>query len=483
MSRKQRLIVSALAGACAVLLLLLAASDGASEAVYQARSGPMHTQLGAGAPFTAYLPLSMSWHDPSYVSPFGTRMSGVVTDSAGLAHVRAIGSDWLVTNFDWQAVEPSRGEYNWSSFDEKVRNAQAAGLEVFVMFTGNPSWAAELRGGPVDHIDDLVNISSRMAERYDCDGVDDAPGSPCVHYWSFYAEPDNTSLQRAERGWGYWGHNPTGYADMLVHVANTIHAANDQAQVLIGGLAYEFREDGTGSFARSFLPETLNALSGYPGGIRAYLDAVAFHYYPINWSSIRDKALDIRGIMERHGVGDLELICPEAAYWSSPRHGSSESTQANRVLQMYVRGESVGMWFLAWYRIYDSAEAESEQDEYPDRTAGLVTIDGYPKLAYHAYQTMTDELHGAQYRRTLGQPGVEGYVFRMPNGAEKNVLWATGDPVNVPFSYRCLRRVNATGAELTIADGDQTNDLDGLANGQVTIRIYTDEPLYVGPCP
>ena len=57
-------------------------------------------------------------------------------------------------------------------------------MEVFVLFTDNPSWAAALPGGPVTATQALVDFVTRMAARYDCDGIEDAPGSPCGHYWS-----------------------------------------------------------------------------------------------------------------------------------------------------------------------------------------------------------------------------------------------------------------------------------------------------------
>jgi hypothetical protein len=280
-----------------------------------------------------------------------------------------------------------------------------------------------------------------MAERYDCDGVDDASGSPCVRYWSFYAEPDNGVITRAygvNGGKGYWGHNGAGYAAMLSQVSPAIHAANPQAQVLIGGLAYDWFEENSGPFVRSFLTDTLAALNGHPGGAPTYIDAVAFHYYPINagWSTIREKALEVRGIMERHGVGDLPLLSPEMGFWSAAPI-SSESYQARWLVQTYVRGLSVGLQhMLAW----------------------------------------------ARYLRSLQVANAEGYVFRMPGGREKTVVWATAATANVAFPYPCLRRVGFESEQAAIYDGDLTWDQDKFANGQIVLRTEQNTPLYVEPC-
>lgn len=489
MQRMKVLGVSLLLGGLAVMVLVVILQSG--EIVFQValaagRGLDVEDEILQTEVFTVYLPLTTRWYDPSYVSPFGIMMHGDVDDVAGLQTMKDGGSKWVKTTLNWSTIEPTQGAYNWSNFDTKAQNAQAAGMDVFVLFKNNPSWAAPLPGGPVTDTQDLVDFVTLMAERYDCDGVDDAPESPCVHYWSFYGEPDNGDLERAQRGKGYWGHNGAGFAEMLYHVSPAIRAANSQAKVLIGGLAYDWFEESGGPFVRSFLTDTLSALNGYLGGADAYIDAVAFHFYPISasrWSTIREKALEVRGIMERHGVGDLMLVCPEMGYWSSPKFGSSEEEQAQRVVQMHVRGLSVGVRPFFWYMIFDAAEPNSAEDSYPDKTAGLLDVDGQPKQSYYAYQTMTQELYGARYLRPLQAANAEGYVFQMPGGREKTVLWATTSYAEVAFSHSCLRLVDTDGDVYDpITDGLEGWDQDGQVNGQIVLGVYQDTPFYIEPC-
>jgi hypothetical protein len=484
---KARLVVPLGLSALA-LFLLLGVCRGPERPVLAVRDDPVWQTWETT--HTIYLPVVGWKYDPNYVTPFSIAMYGNVTDTEGLQIMEAAGAKWVTTMLFWAEIEPTKGNYDWSSFDDKVRNAQAAGMQVYVLFTSNPSWAAELPGGPVSDTQALVSMVSQMAERYDCDGDGDASGSPCVYYWSFYGEPDNGNLDYARAGWGYWGHAGPGYAGMLAQVSQAIHTVNPRAKVLVGGLAYDWFEEDTpvpGPFVRSFLTDTLVALNGYPGGARKYIDAVAFHFYPNRpdrWPTIREKALEVRGIMERHGVDDLPLICPEMAYWSSPKFGSSEQRQAQWLVQTYMRGISESVQLLAWLPVYDAAEAGSTEDLYPDRTAGLFHLDHVtPKPSYYAYSTMTRELAWAHYVRLLRATGAEGYVFRMPSGREKTVFWATASTANVPFSYTCLRRVNTGGTvNEPIKDGDPTWDQDGAANGQIVLRAAQDTPLYVEPC-
>jgi hypothetical protein len=459
----------------AVLVLLMGQREGAA-------AGERHSWHAQEMTHTVHLPLAAQTYVAGYVSPFGVVMYGGVNDGAGLDEMEAAGSQWVSTSLRWSAVEATEDSYDWSSFDAKAQNAQAAGMDLFVLFRSNPAWAATLPGGPVTDTQDLVEVTTDMAERYDCDGVSDAPGAPCVHTWSFYAEPDNGDLGRAQTGKGYWGHNGAGYAEMLSQVAPAIHAADPEARVLIGGLAYDYFEEVGGPFVRSFLTDTLTALNMYPGGAEAYIDAVAFHYYPINpdWATIREKAAEIKGIMSRHNAGDLPLVCPEMGYWSSPDHGSSRDEQARRLVQMYVRGLSMNIQQLSWYKVFDGEEGDGD----PDTTSGLLDVNGNPKPSYYAYQTMTEELALTRYMRALDKEKVEGYVFQTADGREKTVLWATAlGGTQVTFPYGCLRLVDPEGNVYTpIIDGDGNWDHDGTVNGQIALAVYYDTPFYVVPC-
>jgi hypothetical protein len=463
------------------------AKAAASDAEPVRRSAFRSQNLSTGYPYSVTLPLVFRYYDPTYVSPFGIVMYGNVDDAAGLHVMKEAGAKSATTIFYWSAVQPKRGDNpNWSSFDTKAQNAQAAGLDLFVLFTGNPSWAAEYPGSPVTDMQDLVSFVTAMVERYDCDGIQDAPGHPCIRYWSFYAEPDNGDPGHARYGGkGLWGHNGAGYAAMLAAIAPAIHTADPKAKVLIGGLAYDWFEESGGPFVRSFLADTLAALNTYPGGASRYLDAVAFHYYPIGvWPTIREKAMEIRGIMASHGAGNLPLLSPEMGYWSSPKYGSSELGQAYWLVQDYVRGLSVDIRLLSWYKVFDDAVASSPEDSAQSRTAGLLRVDGTLKPAYLAYQTMSRELAMARYVGPYQASGVEGYVFTTAEGGQKTVLWSKAGLVHVAFPYTHLRVVTATGdAVFDILDNQRQlgapGDVDGGIAGQIELELHENQPFYV----
>ena len=156
-----------------------------------------------------------------------------------------------------------------------------------------------------------------------------------------------------------------------------MRGADPKARVFIGGLAYDWFEEDGGPFVRSFLPDTLDALNAM-GGAETYIDGVTFHFYPISsqkWPTIAAKAAELRGVMNAHGAVSLPLITPEMGYWSSPTFDSSEAAQAQRLVQMYVRGLSAEIELMSWYKVFDVAVAGSAEDTAMDKTSGLLRVD------------------------------------------------------------------------------------------------------------
>jgi hypothetical protein len=421
--------------------------------------------------------------DPAYVSPFGIDMYHVISDAEGLPEMQAAGSRFVTTMLRWSDIEPSapvngKSTRNWESFDTKVRNAREAGMELFVLFTANPLWAGPYEGGPVNDPQVLIDFVTAAVERYDGDGKEDAPGSPAIRYWSFYAEPDNQDLWYAQHGKGYWGHDGAGYARLFTQLTPAIHAANPEAKVLMGGLGYDYFTTEGGPFNRDFLPSVLSALSTYPGGAPAYLDAVGFHFYPISaqrWPTIGDKAQEIRGIMEQYGAGSLPLVVPEMGYWSDTAVGSSEGWQAEYLVQMFTTGLAAGIEQLSWFKVFDEGTGSEMHGLFRGHDLAA------PKPSYTAYATMTAELDGARYLRELTLPGLSGHVFSTCDSPEKVVVWGHVANGSVPINQGCVRRVDLLGNAVALADG-AAEDLDGAANGQVLVGVTGDDLFYLGNC-
>jgi len=438
--------------------------------------------LTASGPFTGYLPLVLHCYD-GVVPPFGIAMYGPIDDDAGLQEMEDAHLSWVTTFVRWSDVEPvsptnGTHTYNWSTYDTKFANAVAAGLRPIALIAGNPAWAAEYPGGPVTDTNHLKAFLGALVERYDGDGFADAPGSLRVQHWMLYPEPDNGDEQYALAGKGYWGHIGDQYAEMLCVAREVMKAADPEAQIMIAGLAYDWFEEDGGPFVRHFLPDVLEAGGG------ACIDLFAFHFYPIRqheWPTIREKAAELRGILDAHGLSSIEMIVPELGFWSAEEVGSSEEDQANRLVKMLVRAMSVDLKIINWWAVFDAGSGALE--------TGLLRADDSPKPAYYAYKTVVSELTGARFERILETEyeSIEGYVFSIRGGErETGVLWtnsANGEEVfrELSFPVACVRVVEKDGVESTIFDGE-IDDLDGTTDGWVRMRIG-GSPIYVEACP
>lgn len=449
--------------------------------IYAAGGVPDAAAVG---PYRTFLPLITNAYDPDYTSPFGVTMYYGVNDANGLRAMRNAGARRITTMVEWESIEPTEGARNWTSFDTTVRNARAAGMDLFVLVSGDPAWAWQPDQTATVPEKRLAFVRA-LVDRYDCDGVNDAGSNMCIFYWSFYAEPDAyyAYAQTTPGAQGYWGRRGKEYARMLAGVADVVHQENPTAKVLIGGIAYDRFDIDGGPFVLSFLPDVLSELNSTYGGATKYIDAVAFHYYPIRFPSLRDKVLGyngvpgIRAVMERYGVGNLPMIVPETGYWSAESVGSSEAQQAAWLIRLYAQSLSLGIKSLTWYDVFDAGSDKWTWGLFQGKDLNR------PKMAYTAYQVLTRELDMAVYERQTTQNGTEQYVFRMPSGKEKSIVWAGAANGQATFTGQCLRIVQMTGEILSpITDGDQNWDQDRTVNGRITLSVTVNKPVYVEAC-
>ncbi len=298
-----------------------------------------------------------------------------------------------------------------------------------------------------------------------------------MKYWELGNEPDVPyQLSDGNNAYGCWGdRNDTGgygggyYALMLKYAYPAIKRADPDAQVLIGGLLYDW-EDVGGRPMINFLRGVLAAGGG------GYFDILSYHSYHYdgrwaNWGGgTLGKTNHVRQTMQDYGVYK-PLIMSEGAYRTYNDPALFE-TQANYLVTDYVRAHYLELWSYVWYGMKINNFGGS----------ALLNSDGSPRPAYYAYQTLTAQLDGLYYDRkmSVGETGysdVEGHVFQKV-GRKKWVLWSTGG-VARQVAFRTylsptgqFRRTNKYGNASIFSDGD-----DGALDGWVNISVRA--PVYV----
>jgi hypothetical protein len=309
--------------------------------------------------------------------------------------------------FSWGSIQPNQtSAYDWSNTDTILGLLAAHSLGVQAIITGNPGWAATTDNGPVNDQSKaaFLDFVAAAAGRYS-----HAPYT--VRRWEIYNEPD------AHENWGLHG---ADYAATLSQVYPRMKTAATDAQVMIGGLGFDFFMDQGGSFDRHFLSDFLAAGGGN------YTDAINFHHYSQSpaWHSLGEAVGAIKTDLANAGV-DRPLILSETGAPSDPRYGGSLTKQADYVAQIYAEGLGRGFSNVTWFPLHDF---NNPQYGY-FQSHGLLTIDGQPKPALTAYQVASRYLGAASGLR--GQSAAElggsstavGYSFARGDGTGLLVGW------------------------------------------------------------
>jgi hypothetical protein len=465
--------------------------------------------VGAAAPHAALADPQSPYAGPSVYMPAAYREACTILKSPGLGGFQvygepafggpyhtdllASGASWVRSGFSWQSVEPANttpDKYQWANVDQNVQLAAQQCWPIVLLMEGNTAWASTEEQGPIDKVsvDELAQMMRAIAERYDGDGNNDAPGSPEVLYFEMYNEPDAGAVGATAR-WGEYGDQ---YAAMLKAVYPAIKSASPKAKVVIGGLSYDFFTDAQdpGPFVRSFLEDVLKNGGG------AYFDIMNFHFYPPfgwNWTKqfpmdgpgLVEKTEAIRAVLRKYSV-DKPIIVTETAWHNNAATPNGSNTlQTRMVQQLYTQAKVAGIPMVAWWPLADAGGSyEFDTGLVTNADSGAVTR----KRAYTAFQVFMRELGNAQYRiQAPGDVDVKVYQF-MDDAKNRTIYVAWTNPTDlgklwVEDTARTVK-YKLIGASAVVYDYAWTEVAkvsdadDGKRDGLVTVTINGD-PKYI----
>ncbi len=131
---------------------------------------------------------------------------------------------WVRVDFNWDAIETSQDNFDWSIHDALVAAANTRGLRIFATLAYTPDWATSgstLYGVP-DNPADWYDFCYQAALRYEGE----------IEHWGMWNEPDLA-----------WQGTRQQYIDIiLINGADAVHAANPAAKVCGPELAQYYNE-------------------------------------------------------------------------------------------------------------------------------------------------------------------------------------------------------------------------------------------------
>jgi hypothetical protein len=314
-------------------------------------------------------------------------------------------SGWMRTEIYWNRVEPqntSPGYYDWTTIDQILTPAIHLDINVIGTILGNPSWASTYPNGPIDRtsLNEFVQFVNALVERYDGDGLWDAPCSPVVNYWEFYNEPDRNVPGEPEFSWrAGWGQNATEYAQMLAAVYPAIKAANPNAQVVFGGIAHDWFERQGGEFVEDWVQQVLEAGGG------DYFDYMNLHAFANFWPEhalqppgFLEKVEKMRGILQSYGY-DKPFVVTETSFTSKSWESVEirNELQARNVTKIFTQALAADVKGTTWFLLYDVTSGGVTYEN------GLVTQHDpvEHKYSFQAFTTMVELFEHAQFERAL----------------------------------------------------------------------------------
>ena len=320
-----------------------------------------------------------------------------------------------------------------------------------------------------------------VVERYDGDGVDDAPGPPIVRYWQVENEPN---LAR-------WVGTPEQYADLLRHTHEAAKQADPDCRIVIGGVG-GWVGSGPNSSLRGFRKFYLPVLKRLDG---TGFDVFDYHWYGNARGDYRgygEVHREIRQALDAHGFQDAPIWITEMGSYSgdpSDNPPQSEQQQAADLLRRYVYPMSLGVEKIFW--AFGLVEGFKHNDGYFDHTGliynGRESSDkgrGVRKLSYHTYRLMTSKIEGKGFAGEVAGLPANVYAYRFGHAPELVTViwwdwWNEPDAKDKSLSLPVARDVRVTSA-ITDSDGTRKCWQAEAKRAKVAISLGY-EPLFVEP--
>jgi hypothetical protein len=256
----------------------------------------------------------------------------------------------------WGAVEPENPAFTprqWDSYDREVRLAAAAGLEIFPVVLGTPSWVSPLKTDlpirtPMQRRA-WASFLRAAVNRYGPNGSfwrgeEELPYKP-VHLWEVWNEENIVSyMPRPE---------PKLFATLIRIAGRVIHHQAPGSKVILGGLFGRPLQIPPNVASGDFLNRFYRT-----GNVKRYFDGVGLHPYVADARAMGTQLQNLRRIMRRHRDFGTPLFVTELGWGSADgpsrwqRGLSGQAFQLSKAFAMLsanrVRWGIGGAWWFTW---------------------------------------------------------------------------------------------------------------------------------------
>jgi hypothetical protein len=321
-----RSLVAAVVAAIAVIgliLLLTEGGEGEHTANERAATQPSPGDVWSGAGyFGTNAPLLRAYTRPDQTAAL----------NALAGSMSAAGLSWARIVFDQAVEQRLQGETNWSIPDRVVGTLAAHGVRTEALFVGTAGWAATLPAAlscgefayPAD-ISAWSRFVGAAVERYGRGGT----------FWAEHPEITALPIETWEVGNEenlrmFWcpEADPRQYAEVYRASRLAAHSADDDAHVIVGGLAPAFA--GTRPAGDLGVADFLKRMIDAEPALAHQIPAVAIHLYAPTAELVLLELRLYRQALAEAGLGRTPMIVNEIGWHTSGPHDSRFATEARR---------------------------------------------------------------------------------------------------------------------------------------------------------
>lgn len=347
--------------------------------------------------------------------------------------IRLSGAKLVRNDFLWDKIEPRKGEYDWSLYDDIVAANEENGLNLIGLLAYSATWAssgpegAEMREHyPPRTVSEYADFVYRTVSRY----------KKSVHLWEIWNEPNLDGFFRPTQ-------DAEAYVELLKAGYLAAKRADPMATVVMSGLS------GTGG---GYLDEMVQL------GAADYTDAVVIHPYQAGNPEAGDSFV--------HDIASVRAKMPGKPVWLTEWGWRTDEQGAGNQALYTVKGYLLAHAMdVEKNALYSFNIATDTQFGLADSNAG-----GEVKPVYPAVAALNRALAGRSYAGDvpLGSDGVAALAFEGRGIDPVLALWSATPQTVKLAARRSLKVYDFYGNETTLEP----------ANGEAAISV-SERPVYV----
>lgn len=296
----------------------------------------------------------------------------------------AAGVETFRQTFQWNEIEPSKGQFVFGPHDQLVASAAKAGIQVLpLVFNVRPGEGAapkprvkvtESTTMPPRDPAAFADFAEVLVKRYGRGGTfwaehPELPPHPMTA-WQIWNEPNLPA---------YWGGRPNEkeYVALLRASAAAIRGVDPKAEIVSAGLP----ESKLGIPLEDYVHLLAKA------GAKGTFDTLAIHPYASNADGVLLGTEMARALLDRNGFGDVKLWITEFGWATGGPHSAytvSERRQGELLTELLVRAAAIapdlklrGIVYFGWRDV----RPYLDRPDFWGNHTGLLTIGGKPKPA------------------------------------------------------------------------------------------------------